>query len=121
VFVRPDGTWLRRTGFRRAEWKPALAAAGLDTALRFHDLRHTAAGLLIAQGAHPKEIQSRLGHASITTTLNVYGHLWPSLGAQLDEKIDAVHRQAKANVASMWPAGGSEVVRLNQPEAESGV
>jgi len=37
VFVRPDGTWLRRTGFRRAEWKPALAAAGLDPAIRFHD------------------------------------------------------------------------------------
>src|SRR5207302_7442900 len=37
VFVRPDGTWLRRTGFRRVEWKPALAAAGLDPALRFHD------------------------------------------------------------------------------------
>jgi integrase len=121
VFVGPHGTWLRRSVFRRSWFKPALEAAGLDEDLRFHDLRHTAAGLLIAQGAHPKEIQSRLGHASITTTLNVYGHLWPSLGAQLDEKIDAVHRQAKANVASMWPAGGSEVVRLNQPEAESGV
>jgi len=96
VFVRPDGTWLRRTGFRRAEWKPALAAAGLDPALRFHDLRHTAAGLLIAQGAHPKEIQARLGHASITTTLNTYGHLWPSLGAQLDAKIKVVFRQARA-------------------------
>ena len=96
MFVRPDGTWLRRTGFRRAEWKPAVAAAGLDRALRFHDLRHTAAGLLIAQGAHPKEIQARLGHASITTTLNTYGHLWPSLGAQLDAKIEAVFRQARA-------------------------
>jgi integrase len=94
VFVRPDRTWLRRTGFRRAEWKPALAAAGLDPALRFHDLRHTAAGLLIAQGAHPKEIQARLGHASITTTLNTYGHLWPSLGAQLDAKIELVFREA---------------------------
>jgi len=98
VFVRPDGTWLRRTGFRWAEWKPALSAAGLDPALRFHDLRHTAAGLLIAQGAHPKEIQARLGHASITTTLNTYGHLWPSLGAQLDAKIDAVFQEARASV-----------------------
>jgi len=72
VFVRPDGTWLRRTDFRRAQWKPAVAAAGLDPDLRFHDLRHSCAGLLIAQGPHPKEIQARLGHASITRTLNTY-------------------------------------------------
>jgi integrase len=50
VFVRPDGTWLRRTTFRRAEWKPAVVAAGLDPALRFHDLRHTCAGLLKTGG-----------------------------------------------------------------------
>ena len=49
-----------------------------------------------AKGAHPKEIQARLGHASITTTLNTYGHLWPSLGAQLDAKIKVVFRQARA-------------------------
>jgi integrase len=58
-------------------------------------LRHSCAGLLIAQGVHPKEIQARLGHASITTTLNTYGHLWPSLGAQLDAKIESVYRQAR--------------------------
>jgi integrase len=47
-----------------------------------------------SQGAHPKEIQARLGHASITTTLNTYGHLWPSLGAQFDAKIELVFREA---------------------------
>ena len=47
----------------------------LDSNLRFHDLRHTCASLLIEQGAHPKEIQVRLGHPSITTTLDRYGHL----------------------------------------------
>lgn len=73
----------------------ALAAAGLDPGLRLHDLRHACAGLLIAQGAHPKEIQARLGHASITTTLNTYGHLWTSLGAQLDAKIERVFREAQ--------------------------
>jgi integrase len=112
VFLGRDGGLLRRSPFRRRYWKPALEKAGLEEALRFHDLRHTCAGLLIAQGAHPKEIQARLGHASITTTLNTYGHLWPSLGAQLDERIDLVHREARAHVASMWPAAGSEVVSL---------
>jgi len=46
-------------------------------------LRHTAAALAIAQGAHPKVIQSRLGHASITTTLDRYGHLFPNLDEAL--------------------------------------
>jgi hypothetical protein len=43
------------------------------------------------------------------------------LGAQLDERIEAVHREAKANGASMWPVGRSEVVPLDRSEAESGV
>jgi len=108
VFVAPHGGWLRRSVFRRCWFKPALEAAGLDPALRFHDLRHTAAGLLIAQGAHPKEIQARLGHASITTTLNTYGHLWPSLGAQLDEAMDRAYQEARGS-----PAGGPGEHGLN--------
>ncbi|UXJ67840.1 tyrosine-type recombinase/integrase [Lysinibacillus fusiformis] len=43
--------------------------------IRFHDLRHTSATLLIHAGEHPKVIQSRLGHSNITTTMNTYGHL----------------------------------------------
>jgi hypothetical protein len=53
----------------------------------FHATRHTHASLLIAASVHPKAIQARLGHASITTTLNTYGHLMPSafdgVGARL--------------------------------------
>jgi len=81
----------------------------------------------LAKGAHPKEIQARLGHASITTTLNTYGHLWPSLGAQLDEAMDRAFHEARANVAcqvpanvaSMWPAGGPEVVSVPERERET--
>ena len=58
--------------------------------MRFHDLRHTHAAMLIAQGEHPKVIQSRLGHASITTTLNTYGHLFEGLDeAAADRRDDA--------------------------------
>ncbi|WP_255259049.1 tyrosine-type recombinase/integrase [Bacillus thuringiensis] len=42
--------------------------------IRFHDLRHTSATLLINEGAHMKTISNRLGHASISTTMNIYGH-----------------------------------------------
>jgi integrase len=57
--------------------------------LRFHDLRHTHAALLIAAGEHPKVIQARLGHASIGTTLDTYGHLFEGLDEAAAEKLDA--------------------------------
>lgn len=71
-------------------FKRDLAAAGLP-AIRFHDLRHTAASLMIAAGLHPKAISARLGHSSITVTIDRYGHLMPSafegVGARLDALI----------------------------------
>jgi integrase len=98
LFTGRDGALLRRSNFRRRHFKPALRRAGLESAVRFHDLRHTCAALLIAQSAHPKEIQARLGHASITTTLDLYGHLMPSLGAQLDTALDKARDEARANL-----------------------
>ena len=53
---------------------PALKAAGLPK-VRFHDLRHTYASLLIEQGENIKYVQNQLGHATPTVTLNVYAHL----------------------------------------------
>lgn len=86
--------------FRHNVWQPALARAGLIEVTRrsgrvpaygkgptFHDLRHTAAALAIAAGAHPKAIQARLGHSSIGVTMNTYGHLiddGTGLAADLD-------------------------------------
>ena len=67
VFPAPSGGYLRRTSFGHRFWTPAVKRAGLSPAPTFHHLRHTAAALAIAQGAHPKAIQARLGHASITT------------------------------------------------------
>ncbi len=66
-----------------------LTLAGLPE-IRFHDLRHTHATLLIAAGVHPKAIQVRMGHASITTTLNTYGHLMPSAFQGVGERLDAL-------------------------------
>ncbi len=94
VFSTVEGHPLRRNNFRRRYWLTAVKEAGL-TPLRFHDLRHTCASLLIAEGAHAKEIQIRLGHASITTTMNVYGHLLPSLDERLVAGLDEVYRRAK--------------------------
>lgn len=66
--------------------------------IRFHDLRHTHASLLIAAGVHPKAIQARLGHASITTTLNTYGHLMPSAFQGVGSRLEALLQgKLKAN------------------------
>ncbi|HEY5115652.1 MAG TPA: tyrosine-type recombinase/integrase [Nakamurella sp.] len=55
-----------------------------------HDLRHFYASTLIAAGLHPKTIQSRLGHASITETMDTYGHLFPEAEEQGRGALDAV-------------------------------
>jgi integrase len=85
-------------------WRRHLTAAGLPV-VRFHDLRHTHASLLIAAGVHPKAIQARLGHASITTTLNTYGHLMPSafegVGKRLDEVLRPRHGAAAVSARSV--------------------
>jgi integrase len=78
VFVAPGGGPLRAGNFRRRVWEPAVRSAGLD-GLTFHGLRHTAVGLMIELGAHPRVIQQRAGHTSIRTTLDVYGSVLPAV------------------------------------------
>jgi integrase len=94
VFVGPHGGALRVTLFRQRFWRPAVRAAGLD-GLRIHDLRHTAVALWIAAGANPKEVAARAGHASVSFTLDRYGHLFPEADRSLRDRLDA-----------MWSASG---------------
>jgi integrase len=65
----------------RCSFKPLLERAGLER-VRFHDLRHTCATLLLSRGVHPKFGQELLGHASIAMTLDRYSHRIPSMGDQ---------------------------------------
>jgi len=58
--------------------------------IRFHDLRHTSASLLLAAGVHPKVVQERLGHSQIAITMDTYSHVMPTLGAEAAGKLDAV-------------------------------
>ena len=55
-----------------------LDKAGLPK-MRFHDLRHSMATILLAAGVHPKVVQERLGHSSIKITMDVYSHVLPSM------------------------------------------
>lgn len=83
-----------RRNFYHRHFKPAVRRAGLPAKLRFHDLRHTCAAILIAQGAHPKEIQERLGHSTIRLTFDRYGHLFPTLDSRLRDGLEAAFREA---------------------------
>jgi integrase len=87
VFTTASGDPLRKSNFNRRNWQPAIKTSQLY-GHKFHDLRATAVALAIAEGAHPKAIQQRLGHASITTTLNTYGHMFPSLDVDIADRLD---------------------------------
>lgn len=58
--------------------------------IRFHDLRHTSATLLINQGVHAKIISERLGHGNINTTMNIYGHALRSADQSAADKFESV-------------------------------
>lgn len=68
-------------------FKKLLETAGLPS-IRFHDLRHTAATLMLLQGINPKIVQERLGHSDISMTLNTYSHVLPSMQQDAADKID---------------------------------
>lgn len=85
VFPSARGTPLISSSFLSNHFGPARDAVGVGC--RFHDLRHTSVALAIASGAHPKAIQTRMGHSSITVTLDRYGHLFPELDQAIAESF----------------------------------
>ena len=69
------------------QFKRYLKKAGLPN-IRFHDLRHTAATLMLKQNIHPKVVQERLGHSDISMTLKIYSHVMPSMQEEAAEKLN---------------------------------
>jgi integrase len=88
IFTNRVGAPIRRSAFNQAVWKPAIRRVGLPEHTTFHDLRHTFASLVIARGATPKEVQSWMGHATISETFDTYGHLFPSAADNARRFID---------------------------------
>jgi len=87
VWTTERGHLLRRGSFGRI-WRKAVAES-VGAPCRVHDLRHTHAAWLIADGEHPKAIQTRLGHGSISVTMDRYGHLMDGLDDQIAVHLDA--------------------------------
>jgi integrase len=81
IFSSEIGTPLNPENLVKRSFKPLLKRAGLPE-IRFHDLRHTCATLLMGRGVHPKLVQELLGHATIAMTLDTYSHYLPSMGNQ---------------------------------------
>lgn len=111
IFTMPTGAAVRHNNFYKRTFQPTVRVAlphHADYAnrrgLRFHDLRHTCAAWLIAAGIHPYEIRKQLGHKDIRTTLNTYGHLFPSSADAVAGALNVGYAEAAergSNVVSL--------------------
>ncbi len=86
VFSTFDGKPLRPNTISRA-WHNLAAKAGVRV-IRFHDARHTHASIMLKQGIHPKIVQERLGHSTISITLDTYSHVAPGLQEAAAKRFD---------------------------------
>ncbi|MCR9202436.1 MAG: site-specific integrase [Planctomycetaceae bacterium] len=95
-FTDTRGGFLRNSNFDRNVWYPIREEAGVK--IRFHDLRHTQASLMLHAGVDLKVIQERLGHASYATTANMYTHLMKDAQRQAADRLSSlVNPQGKAS------------------------
>ncbi len=88
IFCHIDGTPWRPNTITRA-WPMLAARAGVKV-IRLHDARHTHASLMLKQGIHPKVVQERLGHSTISITLDTYSHVAPGLQEAAAKRFDDV-------------------------------
>jgi integrase len=92
ICARADGEPLQPQSLTH-EFPRFLARLGPDfPRVRFHDLRHTHATQLLLAGVHPKIAQERLGHSTIATTMDIYGHVSDTMQEDAAAKIDAALR-----------------------------
>jgi integrase len=88
VFATSEGSPLMPRNLKRRHFRPILKTAKLPDDFRLYDLRHSCATLLLAAGENPKVVSERLGHASITLTLDVYSHVLPTMQQAAAERLE---------------------------------
>ena len=101
VFSHPDGS-PRDPSTLTLAFRRLTRRVGLD-GVRLHDLRHTMASLYLEQGVNPKTVAERLGHASVTITLDLYSHCLPGVQEAAAVQFDTAMEQAKSTSAKMTP------------------
>ncbi len=92
VFCTSIGTHINPTTDMLEPLNELLEKAGLPH-IRFHDLRHSAASLLMSQGVHPKVVQELLGHSTIGMTMDVYSHVLPSMQQDAITKLNDILKE----------------------------
>ena len=89
VFSDPVGGFIKEWNLRKQSFLPLLQRAGLPI-IRFHDLRHTAATLMMGRGVHPKIVSEMLGHSQVSITLDLYSHVTPTMQREATDAMDAL-------------------------------
>lgn len=95
VFTNEYGDPLSPNSLNTA-WYRALRQVDVPR-IRFHDLRHTHASLLLQEGVNPKVVSERLGHATVQITLDTYSHVLPGLQREAAHQIDNLLRKPGDN------------------------
>ena len=95
LFASRTGTPMRPSNFLRRIFRPAVRRAGLSPRLRFHDLRHSFASILLSAGASLRAVAAAMGHVSPEVTLRTYAHCLPSDAAKLAETMGDLYGGAK--------------------------
>jgi integrase len=95
VFTTPLGAPLHINAVA-ARFDKVARQAGVPR-IRFHDLRHTAATLMLANGEHPKKVQAQLGHANISITLDRYSHVTEGMQRDAADRLEELIQKAAAN------------------------
>jgi integrase len=88
VFCQPDGKPLHAHNIVQRDFRRVIERSGVPR-IRFHDLRHCHATLLLQQGVHPKVVQERLGHSTISVTLDIYSHVVPGMQERAVADLEA--------------------------------
>jgi integrase len=88
VFSTPVGGPLMPHNLKRRHFRLILERAKLPQSFRLYDLRHSCATLLLAAGEHPKVVSERLGHATVTLTLDTYSHVLPTMQEAASQKLE---------------------------------
>jgi len=89
VFTSATGRPLRHRNFYRRDFRAAVVAADLPVGLRFHDLRHSCAAILIQEGWTLEQVKRHLGHSTIRVTSDRYAHLYAGHDDELLDRLDA--------------------------------
>jgi integrase len=89
VFTNHEGRPIDASNLLRHCFHPLLSRAGLPK-VRFHDLHHTAATLLLGQGVHAKIVSEMLGHSNIAITMDLYSHVTPTMQREAARALDSL-------------------------------